>query len=30
MLVSMNYNRDVVTEVISQEDANEIGKEIFK
>lgn len=28
-VISMNYNRDVVTEVISQEDANEIGKKFL-
>ncbi len=28
-VISMNYNREVVTEVISQEDANEIGKKFL-
>lgn len=28
-VISMNYNRDVVTEVISQEEANEIGKKFL-
>lgn len=28
-VISMNYNRDVVTEVISQEDVNEIGKKFL-
>ena len=28
-VISMNYNRDVLTEVISQEDANEIGKKFL-
>ena len=28
-VISMNYNREVLTEVISQEDANEIGKKFL-